>query len=253
MIVAAVPTASASVYTWNFNAGQSGGNYAISNAGGAYSKVRSTYDTVTQRLTFSVTFGDRVTKGFALALRGGSSINGTASEVAMLYFDACSMASPKISVYAYNGANSISSWKDGDGNTPGNQTPDRIVSSGTSGFVNSATARDIDGGREMTFDINVATINSHVPMYGSARPWRGLRFGQNASIWMHQLGALTTTYGSAGPVNGYLTDWTMGGAGYFVGNNFYASASGVVPLPRAAWVGLAGLAGAYVIGRRRKM
>lgn len=245
----AAARASATTYEWNFTAGQPGANYAINNTGGIYRSVSSTYDTVTQRLRFSVTFGNQTTKGFALSLSNAPGINGSGGQYAMLYFDACSLANPRISVYAYNGANNLSSWLDGDATTAGNQAPDRIVTGTTAGFVNAISAANVGAQRVMTFDVNLASVNSFNPTYTTGQPWRGMGFDSKVSIWMHQLSTLTTTYGEAGPAGGYLTQWDAASLGYFVGNDFHSIATGVIPLPTAAWLGMGGLTGLALLRR----
>lgn len=252
VVVVAGSVASAAVYSWNFTAGQPGGNYAINNTGGTFQSVQSTYNSVSQRLTFSVVFSNQITKGFTLALNNGPNPNGLAGELALLYFDATTIASPKITVYGYNGANLQTSWIDGNGNVSGNQTPDRIVSTGASGFTNSASVVDASGKRTMSFDINVAAINAFTPSYTAGNPWKGMKFDSKVGIWMHPVKSLTSAYGTSGASNGYLTTWNIGSGneGYFDGTNFVTDT--LIPLPPAAWAGLAGLAGVIVVNRRRK-
>ncbi|MFN0133267.1 MAG: hypothetical protein ACKVW3_12175 [Phycisphaerales bacterium] len=244
--------ASATTYSWNFTAGQPGGNYAINNTGGTFQTVQSTYNNATQRLTFSVTFTNQITKGFTLALNNGPNPNGLAGELALLYFDATNVASPKITAYGYNGANLQTSWTDGNGGVAGNQTPDRIISTGAAGFTNSASVVDASGKRTMTFDINVAAINAFSPTYTAGNPWKGIKFDNKVGIWMHPVKSLASAYGSSGATNGFLTNWNIGSGneGFFDGTNFDTTSS--IPLPPAAWAGLIGLAGAFVVARRRK-
>lgn len=251
-MLAAGSAASAAVYSWNFTAGQPGGNYAIDNTGGTFQTVQSTYNNVTQRLTFSVTFTNQITKGFTLAMNNGPNPNGLAGELALLYFDGTNIASPKLTAYGYNGANLQTSWTDGNGGVTGNQTPDRIISTISAGFMNNLSVVDNAGKRTMSFDINVATINSFVPTYTAGNPWKGIKFDSKVGIWMHPVKSLTSAYGNSGATNGYLTGWNIGtgNEGYFDGTNFNTDT--IIPLPSAAWLSLAGLGGVVVARRVRR-
>ena len=153
MAVAAMSgAASASTYSFDFAPGDPG-SYGINNNGGQFERVQSTFNSSTNQLTFKVTFSNQVTKGFTLAINNGTNPKGHGGEMGLFYFDASNLSSPKITTYTYNGLNTTTSWKDGDGTVGGNQTPDLIVTDANRS--GSASVQDVGGKRILSFSMDV--------------------------------------------------------------------------------------------------
>ncbi|HLP83438.1 MAG TPA: VPLPA-CTERM sorting domain-containing protein [Phycisphaerales bacterium] len=234
----------AATYQFNWTAGQN----IVNNSAGTFDSITATYDSSTQRFVWDVVFSNQITQGYTLAVNNGPNPKGIAGELALIHFDAStSLNSPKVTVYAYNGQNVINSWSDGNANVNGNQTPDLIKSANDTSWINSATVTDAAGKRRFLLDVNVATINGHNPLYpGGAGDWTGVQFDQMIGLWFHTFKGLSTGYGS----NGQLTGWNFNTQGWFDGSNIQTVQ--IVPLPAAAWTGLAGLACVGVIARKRR-
>ena len=174
--------------------------------------LTTTYDTVTREFTWSATFSPStdptvpdsrsLPTGFVLVVNDGPEPRKHVGELAAIYFDAATDPNdPIISAYAYNGATSATSYREGIGanvrpNTVGNQPPDRIVSEldpSSPQFVNSAALTDNpDGTRTLSMSLDASVIQNHVPLYNSydyesntALSWYGLGFGEEVGIWFH--------------------------------------------------------------------
>lgn len=240
-VAALAGTASASTYQFDFAPGDPG-NYGINNNGGTFERVQSTYNSATNQLSFSVTFSNQVTKGFTLAINNGANPKGHGGEMALFYFDAKNMGDVKLTAYNYNGQNNATSWKDGDGQAGGNQTPDLIRSSTEEGWIQSATAQDVDGKRILSFSIDASSIVGHNPSYGDSDDWTGAQFAEAMGIWMHPFRNFNGNYDA----NGNLTSLGLGGEGWFDGTMLQTR---LIPLPSAA--GMAGL-GLIGLGLRRR-
>ena len=243
-----VATASAgSSFQWNWNQGDNGTN----NNGGVFKSIDATYSTTTQQLSWSATFGPKhgqLTDGFTLALNDGPNPKGHAGELALLYFDGSDAHNPIVSVYAYNGKNSFSSYKDGDGNTAGNQTPDFIGSTlgGVSWLSNVSVVDNADGTRTFNFDLDGNVVNNHSPLYPDANDeWFGMGFASKVGIWFHSFIGYNAHYTQ----DGRLTNLNYHRQGWFDGSNINTT---VVPLPGAGLMGIAGLAGISSVRRRRR-
>jgi hypothetical protein len=240
--LAACSLAAADLYTWNWNVGDGG---AVSNAAGAFESVQASYDSASHIFSWTVTFSDKKADGITLAVSEGPNPKGHAGELAILYFDAVSLASPKLTAYGYNGTNSSTSWSDGDGSVIGNQTPDRIKSKDDTSWILAISAQDVGTKRIFSFTIDATDINvrSSVP-YAGSEPWKGVRFASQLGLWMHAYDGLSTAY----RVDGFLKSWSRSKEGWFDGS-FFDTETSVVPLPAAAWLGLGGL-GALLTARR---
>ena len=158
----------------------------------------------------------------------------------LFYFDASNLAAPKIMTYTYNGLNTTTSWRDGDGTVAGNQSPDLILTDAARS--GTASAQDIGGKRILSFSMDVSSIIAHNPMYGNAADWTGAQFSDAMGIWMHPFKTFNTTYGA----DGKITNLQLGGEGWFDGTMLSTT---LIPLPSAA--GMAGL-GLIALGVRRK-
>ncbi len=239
-IVAACSSANAAIFAWDWTRGQPV-SAGISDAGGTIGGISTSFNTVTNRFTWSVTFTDQVTQGFTLVVSPGPNPKGNAGELAIIYFDAKVMNDPKISVYNYNGLNSATSYKDGNP-TAGTQAPDRITNTLLEASTfESFSAVDAGGKRTLSFAMDATSINNHNPLYPSGDDWTGVEYGQKLGIWFHPYKNLTRTYNDSG----YLTNWS-GTDGWMDGNNIPTRE---VPTPGAFALG--GLAGLAMIRRKR--
>lgn len=241
-----VSSASAGVYEWNWHVGDpvKGG---ISNTGGAIESIYSSFNTATQHFTWNATFSNQITRGYTLAVNSGPNPKGHAGELALIYFDAESLSHPKVSVYAYNGLNSSTSYKDGNGALGGNQTPDRLMATGESSKIINIEAKNVGSRRELNLTLDVSTINAHFPLNPgpSGTDWSGVQFAESLGLWFHPVRGLDATYNS----NGFLSGWSNTGEGWFDATDH--NTTQVVPLPTAGLMGSLTLAGAIGVRRRR--
>lgn len=250
--------ANASVFQWDWERGDPG-SYGINDNGGRFGSVSATYDSNTNVLDWSVTFTNDVTEGFTLALNNGPNPKGHAGELALIYVDASAAVDPArggdadvmLTAYAYNGKNSNNSYRDGDGNTGGNQTPDIIMdATQRNDWVLDASVVDINGSRTISFKVDASMINDHSPMYPdptlppNADPkdgWFGLGFGEQLGLWMHPYRDFDAAYDQQ---TGAIASLGTGGEGWFDGRDFTTT-----PTPGAA--ALLGMSGLAMMRRRR--
>lgn len=249
-VLSCAATGQAAVHQWLFQANQPGGNYSINNFGGAIQNIVSTFDTVSHELNFSVTYSDKITKGFWLALNDGPNPQGVPGELALIYLDAQRLfdSDPNtnqifMTAYAYNGLNMGNSWKDG---TPanGDQNPDLIKGANEMGsWVSSVQVQDTATKRTISFTIDATDIINHSPKYPNVNiPWHGIGYDEQLGIWMHSLRSLDLTYG---PDRGPITAATFGDEGWLDGNDFTTL---LIPNPGSASL----LAVGALIAARRK-
>lgn len=203
-----VQTPSDVVYTYSYTEGASG--YARNDAGGTVETIAATFSATTKRLVFDVTFsatsgGPLFTKGFWLVLDNGPNPKQHPGELAIFYFDATTLAAPRMSVYAFNGADAATSWSDGDPGTTGDQPGDLIKGVHETSYINAIVAEDImvmgQARRHLSFDIDASDIVSHVPLYPAASPWHGSGFDRALGLWLHGVGGFTASYESSGGGN----------------------------------------------------
>ncbi|MBL0926535.1 MAG: hypothetical protein IBJ11_02640 [Phycisphaerales bacterium] len=233
--------AAGTTWTFNFAKNQPGGNYGVSNAAGTFENITATYNTASQRFTWSSSFsGATLPNGIFVVVNDGPNPKGIAGQLAIFYVDA-SGATPRISAYGYNGANATTSWQDGNAALSGNQTPDRIRGFNAPSWINSLSVSTVAGVRTFSFDIQGSVINSFASQYASVNnPWEGVQFFNKIGIWFHSFTGLSTAYDA----NGFLTQWNFSQEGYLDGTNFTA-----VPTPGA--LALAAAAGLLGLRRRR--
>jgi len=225
--------AHADTYTWDWS-GATPPNAAISNVAGDFDSVHAVFDDAAQSLTWRVTFADQLTSGLTFALSDGPNPKGHAGELGLVYVDASNLGNIRTSTYAYNGKNLINSYKDGDGNQSGDQTPDRIQSIyDMASPLRSASVYDDGTSRVFDLVFDTTVLNSHSPLYPGSSTWTGVAFGEKLGLWMHTFTALSSSYS----IDGYLTGWSYQGHGWFDGRD----QSSVIPLPSAAGMGFAGL------------
>ena len=129
---------------------------------------------------------------FTIALNEGPNPKGHA-ELALIYLD-CAAGTPVVTVYAYNGANTLTSWYDGS-SASGTQAPDPIISSLIDpSFVHAAACTDTGAAVDFTLNIDTAAINAHNPTYMAAWDWTGIGFGSRLGIWFHPLANTVFSY-----------------------------------------------------------
>jgi len=241
---AACAGASADVYSWNWNSSDARG---YNDRGGAFDSVFSSFNSDTNRLVWEATFFNQITDGFTLALNNGPNPKGHAGELGLLYFDATDVENIRVSSYAYNGMNALTSYRDGSPLT-GTQQPDVIFGASPSGGTPSpvllASVTDANGGRTFRLELDTTVINTHSPAYpGGQGPeeWYGMRYDNLLGVWFHPLTSLATEYTEEGT----LSFWS-GRQGWLDGTGYETT----VPAPGVA---VAGLFGAGLItGKRRR-
>ncbi|MFM9956530.1 MAG: hypothetical protein ACKVZJ_00500 [Phycisphaerales bacterium] len=240
-IIAACSSANAAIFAWDWNRGEPV-SAGINDTGGAIGGISTTFDTLTNRFTWEVTFTNQVTDGFTLVLSPGANPKGHAGELAIIYFDNKDMNAPRISAYNYNGLNTLTSYKDG-APIDGNQTPDRITNSLLEGpAFESITAQDVGTTRVLSFAMDATSLNVHNPLYPSGQnDWTGVAYGEALGIWFHPIKNLNRSYNDSG----YLTNWS-GNHGWMDG---FGIATREVPTPGS--VALLGLGGVVALRRKR--
>lgn len=237
--------ASADVYQWDWSADVEDVSRLNMN-GGEFQSVHAQFDSDTERFLWQVTFADQITDGYTLAVNNGPNPKGHAGELALIYFDATGEEA-RVTGYAYNGVNSLNSFRDG-APLEGVQNPDILFTSDALGlhpFIMQASVEDIGLGRVMTLEIDASLINAHAPVYpGPEGPseWAGLAFDELLGLWMHPMTNLSTSYDE----DGRLDSWS-GTQGWFDSKNWETT---TIPAPGA--LALLGFGGVLANGRRRK-
>jgi len=244
-VAAASGAAGADVYVFDWAHGDRG-SAGLNMRSGTFESVHAEYDSVSERFLWETTFSDQVTDGYTLAVTQGPNPKGHAGELALIYFDATT-TSPTVSIYAYNGLNSQTSYKDG-APLNGTQTPDPIILNDGTGrhpsIIEASVEDTPQGKRVMTLEMDASFVNAHTPMhpgpdgYGE---WDGIRFARALGLWMHPIKDLDSSYNE----DGSLAHWS-GTQGWFDGTNFTTT---TVPAPGA--LALLGLGGAMIARRRR--
>jgi len=237
--------AHADIYAFDWEYGDPG-SMGLNMRAGTFESVYAEYDSDTERFLWQTTFSDQITQGYTLAVNDGPNPKGHAGELALIYFDATTV-DPVVSVYAYNGENTQTSYIDGSPDD-GTQTADAIVLSDETGrhpSIMSASVEDTASGkRVMTLELDASIVNGHTPLHpGPDGPseWTGIQFAEALGIWMHPVKELETAYND----DGSLSEWS-GTQGWFDGTNFTTT---TIPAPGA--LALLGLGGVMVTRRTR--
>ncbi|MFO0830780.1 MAG: hypothetical protein U0637_02940 [Phycisphaerales bacterium] len=248
----AAGSASAAHYAWDWNSATPNPNVTTQSGGGTFRSLHTEFDSTTNNYQISVVFANRITNGLTIRVGDGTSNPNNRGEQAIIYFDASSLASPKLTAYAYNGQSWATSYDDGNGSAWGSPAGDMIHSRNDLSWINSASAADTAGNtRTYTLNINASTINGHTPVYpgpNGAGAWDGVRFASNIGLWINSFDTVGSSYGSSGQLNCWNTGCNDGLFAACDGSNFV-----VVPLPPAAYAGLAGLGLAGLAVRRRNV
>ncbi|MDX9912692.1 MAG: hypothetical protein RBS39_12755 [Phycisphaerales bacterium] len=234
-------SASAEIRVWEWNRGDA----PVSDDGGTFESVRSTYNTINGLLTWEATFSNQVTQGFTLAINDGPNPKGIAGELALVYFDGRNTASPTISIYGYNGENTQTSYRDGSP-AGGTQAPDRIMTTLVAGGpryspgIIANPVVDAGGKRTLSFSIDTTDLNNHMPLYPSMpNEWTGMQYGDEIGVWFHPVRNLSASYS-----DGFLSNWG-GTQGWLDGEHFTTT-----PAPGAT--GLLAMGGLVATRRRRR-
>ncbi|GEM_PF-5971064 len=245
-------TSLAEVYQFNYSLPWGGPPITLRNYAGVTEKIVGIYNTTDNHFEWEVEFSPApasepfpgvLPNSFWLVLNNGPMPKHTSQgEVPIIHFDGTDPLNPVLSVYAYAGSNSGSSWRDGS-NLAGIQDADRILSNiapvgirNPSGWVKELLVQDISPDRrKFRFAIDATAIQNHIPKYGStdtpgcdvnpALCWEGLRFGpfggdsmnpagNYIGVWMHPFADLTSDYYEVGdPVDpdkfGFLSAWNV--------------------------------------------
>ena len=181
-----------------------------SDAGGDIKNVATSYNETTKDFTFSMTIDD-ISEGFTVAINNGPNPKGHGGEMALIYFDA-SGAQPVVSVYAYNGLNTQTSWMDGSA-AGGTQAPDQILNSIANAglFSNIEVIDNGDGTKTFNLAMDATTIQNFDPTYGPDGEWSGVSFDNELGIWLHPVTGLDTSYDQ----DGFLTQWDIHDQGWY--------------------------------------
>lgn len=241
--------ASAGTYTWNWHVGDVGTS-GMNNNGGAIESIFASFDTTTKQLTWNTTFSNQLARGYTLAVNKGPNPKGHAGELALMYFDAESLSNPKLSVYAYNGKNLQNSWKDGNGNVGGDQTPDLIKGKNDTSYIVNIEAKNVGAKRQFNLTIDTTAINAHTPMYPSGNnDWTGAQWAEKLGLWFHPVKGLDAGYNS----NGALKKWDITGQGWLDMAGCDTDHMQTIPLPTAGAMASAALLGMFGVRRRRAL
>lgn len=223
---ATAPQVGATTYTYDIL------NPPGSDAAGNVASFSTSYDDVTQQLTWSSTIeevGGNLANGFWLVLSDGPNPKNHVNEYAIFYGDA---TSGNITSYVYNGVNSSNSWF----------TPGEFIQSFAGGL---SVDNSVAGERTMSFSLDVSGINGYVPMNGDPNDWDGAAFANKIGIWYHP--ALLGTGASYNP-DGSLSSFQVAKGGWYDTSNQMTT---VVPVPAAVWLFGSGLIGLIGVSRRR--
>lgn len=173
-VIMAAP-AQAATFNWNWQ--ESDGLYDangkqhlwVNDAVGDYDAFSVSYDTDSERLSWSSSFtqvGSNQIDGGWLVISDGPNPKRHDKEFAIFYLDASDINDTRITAYAYNGKNNASSWR----------TNEFLQS-----WTNALMVEDNGGERTLSFDLDVSGINS--ANVGSA--WKGSQFGDHLGVWFH--------------------------------------------------------------------
>lgn len=189
---AVVAIAPAQASTFIFEKSNAGGNTAV----GQHSYIKTTYDDVSEVLTWSSTFtrnsnNGKLADGAWLVLSDGDNPKGDADEYAIFYLDGLT---DKVSIYNYNGKNKNDSY-----------IAETYLGSTALTVTNNGTNE-----RTFEFSIDATAINSD-PRFNPAT-WKGVGFAEQVGIWFHGVNDPTITYDANG-----LSEfsYTAGNSGWY--------------------------------------
>lgn len=221
LFAVSIGSASAATYQYEINNGSFGGG-----AGGSFEQLKSTYDSDTEQLTWTLKNGQingaGAVDGFWLVLNDGPNPKqSNVNELAILYAD---FTNNKLLAYAYNGQNNANSINS-PGILIGDYSSSIIETSDTIGFSFDASA------------INAFTHPSIVPT-----DWKGIQYDENIGVWFHvSYGTTITGNAQSGFDFSYQTQrW------YDTANQ----QTTVVPIPAAAFL-LAPVLAGFMATRRK--
>lgn len=247
-LLAGAAAARAATYEWSWKPADAALYLARSDAAGAFSSIATTFDDTTGRLSWDVAFSDTRAQGFTLVLTDGAYPTSDPDGLVILYFDATTLAAPRLSAFGWNGDPASTSHADGNASLAGAQTPDAIASSADHSWIQRLVASDGPGGRSFGFTIDTTILNAHVPTRAPASgKWTGMAFGDSLGIMMRTQNDLRTGYDG----KWFANYWAWRTEGWFAGAALPTQRLGIVPLPGAASLGFAGLAGLALRRRRR--
>ncbi len=177
-------------------------------AAGTFEEVTSTYNDVTETWTFTTSFGAKgthVPDSYTVAISDGPNPKGQA-QLALVYVDCTNgRTEPQVTVYAYNGQNNDSSYKDGS-NDPGTQAPDKITNSVDDSLLLVSGSCNVVAGTssDIEFVLDVSDVNAHNPQYVESYAWEGIMQDEKFGIWLHPRAGSHVTYDS----DNYITAYT---------------------------------------------
>lgn len=160
-------------------------------AAGRMTLLNVNFNSVTNTFVWTATFepcNGILPNGFWLVINNGPNPKGHSGELAIIYFDGFNPNDPKMTLYAYNGKNSADSYKDGLKRIPGNQAPDRILSSLVSNdwIYEKSITNHPDGTRTLHFSIDASRVINHIPVYPHPEdPWYGMGMDDLIGYWFH--------------------------------------------------------------------
>ena len=216
-VLASGTSAFATTFTWNWTPGtHPAGADPVNNFGGTLDSITAVYDDVAQTMQWSVTLGDRPivnvpdTAGYTLVISGGEiPRDNDHGKYAILYFDGSDRANPVLTGYTYNGENALNSHE--DSLAEGLVAPEETIFTSlndTAGVVNSLNVTQTANDVTFDFDINVAPVNSFVPLTAnpSGDPFAGLEFGPEIGVWLHPFTLAQDIDYSTGFVDNFVLD-----------------------------------------------
>lgn len=237
--------------------------------------VNSTFDDSTNVFSWEATFDrntspspgntpeDTLPEGFVLVVNDGPMPKGNVNQLAAVYFDAdTDPANPITTVYAYNGAESATSHREGVSSMFINPAPApvQIASSlnDASLVIESSSTDNVDGSRTLKLVLDATSINNFSPADptvnlpgGETIPggFFGIGFSTSVGVWFHPYVNTSAEYGADGFLTPNLDGWNASRRDF----GFYDEAdltARLVPEPTSALLALG--VGSLFIARRRK-